>query len=122
MESIVELIIPFIALSILSVLVDRLTMVLEGLMKAIPGLPDSFEWFIAYAFVLATAYAICHLGNFGIFIYLDIVFVYPWIDYLLTALIISGGSHYVRQHFDTINNIPSAMSSVTSSIRSLFKK
>lgn len=122
MENIVALIIPFIALSILSVLIDRLTMVLEGIMHKIPGLPDHFEWIPAYFIVLAISYAVCFFGDFGLFLYLDIQFKYQWMDYLLTSLIISGGSYYVRQQFDSINNLPSIMTGVTSSIKSLFKK
>lgn len=120
MEGLVQLIIPFITLSILSVLVDRLTTTLEILLNRIPRLPDSFEPILAYIFVLIVSVFICNFASFDIFIYLDLQFPHN-IGVYLTGLMISQGSHYVRSSFETINGMPSAFSGLTSSIKSLFK-
>ena len=122
MESIVALIVPFIAVSILSVLIDRLTLVLEAIMNRIPGLPDRLEWIFAYILVSFISFFICYMGDFDLFIYLDINFKYRTLGYLITSLCISGGSIYVRQQFDVMNGMPSMMSGVTSSFKSLFRK
>lgn len=122
MEQVVSLIIPFIALSILSVMIDRFTMVLEDFMHMIPGLPDKLEASFAYVLVLIISFAICYYGDFDLFIYLDIEFIHRWIGYLMTSLIISGGSYYVRHNFNTINEIPSALSGILGAACSIFKK
>lgn len=122
MENIVALIIPFIAVSILSVLIDRLTMVFEAIMNRIPGLPDRLEWVFAYILVSIISYFICFMGDFDLFIYLDINFKFRELGYLITSLCISGGSVYVRQQFDVMGGMPSSISGVTSSFRSLFRK
>lgn len=116
------LIVPFIALAVLSVLIDKVTMVMEGIMHKLPGFPDSLEWYVAYFIVLSISCAICYFGDFGLFLYLDIEFKYRWIDYLLTALMISGGSVYLRQQFSAINDMPSVLGGIMSSVKSLFRK
>ena len=120
MEGLVQLIVPFITLSILSVLVDRLTTTLELLLNRIPNLPDSFEPILAYIFVLVVSVFICNFASFDIFVYLDLQFPHN-IGVYLTGIMISQGSHYVRSSFETINGMPSVFSGITSSIKSLFK-
>ncbi|MBO8136818.1 MAG: hypothetical protein H0Z40_01570 [Desulfotomaculum sp.] len=120
MEEVVELIIPFIALAILSVMIDKFTLFLEGVMKLIPGLPDSFEWPVAYIIVLAVGYVICWQGNYDLFAYLNINFRQPWQGWLMTALVISGGSAFVRSSFDVVDNIPASLSGLTATIKKIF--
>ncbi|MDK2820985.1 MAG: hypothetical protein PWP31_950 [Clostridia bacterium] len=89
-------------------------------MKLIPGLPDSFEWPVAYIFVLATGYIVCWQGNYDLFAYLDINFRQPWQGWLMTALVISGGSAFVRNSFDVVDNIPASLGGITSTIKKIF--
>lgn len=120
MDGVMSLIVPFIAIAVLSVLIDRVTMVIEGIMHRIPHFPDNLEWYSAYFIVLFIAYSICYFGDFGFFVYLDFRFIYRWMDYLMTAFMISGGSIYLRKQFSTINELPSIISGITSSIKSVF--
>lgn len=119
MEEVISLIIPFIALALISVMTDRLTMVLEAIMKKVPKLPDSFEWWIAYFIVLGISYVVCDEGNFDLFLYLHLTFSHPWEGYLLTALVLSGGSSFVRTQFTMIDKIPSVLSTIMSSIKNM---
>lgn len=117
MDNVVSLIVPFIALAILSVMIDKFTLFLEGVMKLIPGLPDRFEWPVAYALVLAAGYIVCWQGSFDLFAYLDIFFRHPWQGWLMTALVISGGSTFVRTSFSMIDAIPVSVGSAVSTMR-----
>jgi hypothetical protein len=114
-----NLIIPFIALSLLSVMLDRFTMFLEGVMHRIPYLPDKFEWWFAYILVLSSSYVVCWQLDFQIFRYLGLEAKYHWFDWLLTSLIISGGSTFLKKQFKLINDIPSILN-ITSSFRRMF--
>jgi hypothetical protein len=122
MDQIVALVIPFIALAILSVLIDRFTLFLEGVMHRIPKLPDQFEWWVAYALVLGLGYVVCWQGDFNLFNYLDFRFWYAWEGYLLTALVISGGSTFIRTQFSVINDIPSAVFGTTSAVSRFLRR
>ena len=113
---VVNLIVPFIALSLLSVMLDRFTLFLEGIMKRIPKLPDQFEWWFAYIIVLGTSFLVCWQLDFQIFRYLGLEAKYSWFDWLLTSLIISGGSTFLKSQFNLINDIPSVLS-LTNSFR-----
>ena len=113
MEEIVSLIIPFIALAIISVMIDKLTLFLEGVMHKVPNFPDHLEWYVAYAFVLITSTIVCWQGDFRFFDYLNLYFP-TYLDYLMTGLVISGGSAFVRTQFSMIESIPMAITGVTS--------
>ncbi len=121
MDVLVSLAVPFIVVSIFSVMVDRMTIILEGIIHAIPGLPYRFEWMFSYAIVLAMSFVMCFYGDFGLFIYLDVQFHEPLMDYILTALMISGGSVFVREQFENINSIPSVVMGATAVMSSQFK-
>lgn len=113
---VVSLIIPFIALAILSVMIDKLTLVIEGIMHKIPGFPDRFEWWAAYVIVAIISFIICWQGGFSLFMYLGINFKYAWEGWLMTALVLSGGSAFVRSNFAMIESIPSILSGVTATV------
>jgi hypothetical protein len=117
LDQIIDLVIPFIALAILSVGIDKLTLVLEGIMHKIPKLPDKFEWTIAYIIVLGISYLVCWQGDFKLFAYLNLNFKYEWEDWFLTALIISGGSAFVRTNFIMIDNIPSVIRGISTTLK-----
>lgn len=113
---IISLIIPFIAISVISLMVDELVKILEEIMHKIPYLPDQFEKSIAYFFVLIIAFVICWQGNFDFFAYLGLTFL-PWQGWLTTAMVISGGSPFVRKAFSMIETIPGNIAGVTTSIK-----
>lgn len=117
MEQIIDLLIPFIVLSILSVMSDVLIRWLEAVMRAIPGIPDKFEWWIAYVIIFGVGYFVCWQLDYGLFTYFGLTAKYPPLDYVLTALIISGGSSFVRTQFGVINEIPSALQGVSAFFR-----
>lgn len=121
MDQLVYLIVPFIALVILSVLCDKIVMTLEFLLHNIPHLPDFLEPGFAYIITLALAIGVCWLSQFDIFTYLDINFPYN-IGVFLTGVIISQGSSYVKNVFGAVNDIPSVFSGIMSSVKSIFKK
>lgn len=116
MEQIVNLIIPFIALAILSVMIDKFTLFLEGIMNKLPHFPDKFEWWSAYAVVLIFSTVICWQGDFRFFDYLNLYFP-MWLDYLMTGLVISGGSAFVRTQFSMIDAIPASVIGITASFK-----
>jgi hypothetical protein len=122
MNSIIELVIPFIALAILSVMIDRFTLFLEGIMHRIPKLPDKFEWWFAYVVILGLSFLVCWQGDFNLFVYLDFHFWYLWEGYLITALVISGGSSFVRSQFEIINDIPSVVMGATTSVSKFLRR
>lgn len=118
----VDLVIPFIALVLLATLIDRATLALEGLMHKIPKFPDHFEWTIAYLIVLAVGYFVCYELDFAMFRYLGLEAKHEELDWLLTALIISGGSSFVRTQFGLMNEIPAFLNGISASIKKAIKK
>lgn len=118
----VELIIAFISVAILSVMIDKFTLFLEGVISRIPGFPDKFEWWFAYALIVGIGFLVCSEGHFSLFAYLQFEFNYDWEGYLLTSLIISGGSTFVRSQFGLISEIPSSIGGVTTTFRRLFTR
>ncbi|MTI82761.1 MAG: hypothetical protein FH756_02445 [Firmicutes bacterium] len=116
MDQVVSLVIPFIALAIISVMIDKFTLFLEGVMEKVPGLPDYFEWPVAYIIVLTVSLLFCWQGRFDLFSYLDINFLYDWEGWLMTALVISGGSAFVRTSFNVVDSIPMGIGSVSSAV------
>ena len=121
MEEVVSMVIPFVTLSILSILIDRVVITLEFILHGIKGLPDSIEPGIAYILALAISIVICYYGHFDFFSYLDLNFPYD-MGVILTGVIVSQGSSYLRTAFGAINEMPSAVSGVMSSLKSLFRK
>lgn len=115
---IISLVIPFIVVAILSVLIDKLTLVLEGIIHRIPKFPDKIEWWAAYLIVLLLAYLVCSEGNFDLFSYLNVHFRYAWEGYLLTALLVSGGSAFVRTNFLMIDQVPNVARGISTTIKS----
>lgn len=114
------LIIPFVALCILSVLIDKFTIFLEKIMEKVPYLPDKFEASIAYILVFTSSYIVCWRGNYDLFNYLNLTFQHIWEGWILTALLLSGGSRFVRESFGVINTMPQVISNVYSSIGGIF--
>jgi hypothetical protein len=119
MEDILYLATPFIALILLSVMIDKLTIVIERIMFLIPKFPDRFEWSFAYIIIVGISYYIASEGDFDILSHLGLTFNYTWQGYLITAIAISGGSCFVRTSFDMINTMPSVLGGMKSHIRNI---
>lgn len=117
----VNLIVPFIALVLLATLIDRATLAMEGLMRKIPKFPDNFEWWVAYILILGLGYYVCYELDFAMFRYLGLEAKHVEVDWLLTALIISGGSTFVRSQFGVMNEIPAFLNGITTSIKRVVK-
>lgn len=112
-----SLVIPFIVLALLSVMIDRFTLVLQGIMHKIPFLPNKFEWWIAYFIILASGYTVCWQLDFALFRYFSLEAANVEFDWLLTALIISGGSSFLRAQFSMIESVPSVLYNLSSTFR-----
>lgn len=119
MEEIVSLVIPFITLSILSVMVDKLTLFLQEIMHHIPKLPDRFEYVFAFITIFVTGYFICWQLDFALFRYFGLDAKIIHLDYILTALLISGGSSFLRVNFSQIESIPSVLQGVSSAFKNM---
>jgi hypothetical protein len=122
MEELVALAQPFIAIIILSAIVDSMTSILERIMKYVPGLPDQFEWYVGYAIVLLFSYFITLEGNFDFFAHFGFNFNEEWEANLMTALIISGGSNFLMKQFTLLENLPSILSEFKSTLTKVGKK
>lgn len=120
MGTITPLLLAFITLAIVSVMIDKFTLFLEGIMKHVPYLPDHFEWTVAYLLVLGSGYLFCWQGNFDLFRELNVFFKYQWEGWLMTALVVSGGSAFVRKQFHVIEQIPNAARGMASYVTSTF--
>lgn len=113
------LIIPFISICILSLLVDRFTLFLQEIMKKISWLPNKFDITIAYLLVFICGFIVCWRGNFDFFISLNFSFKHNYEGWLMTSLLLSGGSKFIRSSFTMMNSIPQVISNVYSSVGSL---
>lgn len=107
-QQFVPLALAFIALVFLAPMIDVLVQWLENVMRKIPKLPDQFEPAGAYFITVAVAYIICWQGEFDFFAYVNLNFD-PWQGYLLTAMILSGGTKWVRSNFELANSIPAML-------------
>ncbi|WP_041274514.1 hypothetical protein [Desulforamulus reducens] len=67
MDVVMSLFIPFVMLCAICILVDKLTLALEALVHAIPGLPDRFEPYIAYVFVFIGGFVVCWRMDWSFF-------------------------------------------------------
>lgn len=115
----INLLIPFFTLCFAVVLIDRFTVFLETIINKVPLLPDKFEPTIAYITVFAISYLFCWRGHFDFFQYLNLTFNYSFEGWILTALLLSGGSSLVKNSFNIITQIPSSISYITSTISGL---
>jgi small-conductance mechanosensitive channel len=114
------LIIPCIALCFLAMLVDRFVNFLEQGIKRIKWLPlNRIDGTIAYLIVFAAGFFVCWRGHFDFFTFLGFAFNRSWEGWLLTSLVLSGGSKFVRESFGLTGFIPQVISGVYSTFSSL---
>lgn len=109
-----DLAIAFIATALLTVMVDQITKVLEGMMQKISFLPDAIEWTMAYLLLWGMATAVCWQGRFDLFEELNFHWRYKWEGYLLTGALIAGGSSLLTKQFKIVGLIPGIVSGMAS--------
>jgi len=109
-----SLLIPFIALIIVAVMIDKFTLVLQHIIKKVPFLPDEFEKPIAYLIVFAVSFLVCWRGHFCLFTYLGFSFNHAYEGWIMTSLVISGGSAFLNESFDRMGNMPGILSGMVS--------
>jgi hypothetical protein len=109
----------FIVLTILTVMVDRWTLWTQGVVKAIPRLPDKLEWTVGYALAFAASLAVCWRLQFDLFISLGIVSLTQWDGLVFTALIMSGGSSFLASEYKAIDGIPGIIRGTYSTFTSM---
>ena len=114
MESLFNLILPVIAVIILSSIIDQITIVLEAIINKIPSLPDEFEWYIGYIIVLSLSFFVTSNGNFDLFKYFGFEFNNPSVGFFITALVISGGSTFISEQITLIGRIPELVRAMSS--------
>lgn len=115
-------VLAFVMLFVLSKCVDKAVLFLQFILKATPNLPDKFEAPIAYILVSGFSYLACWRFNFSIFA----AFGYPtaqlhegWIG---TALVLSGGSKFMREISDNLDFMPGFLSSIINATRQIVVK
>lgn len=116
-EEIISLVIPFIAIALLAVIIDRIILWLSSILNAIPIFPDKVEWYIAFTIVFIISYLVCWQGNFDFMSFLGFQFNYAWEGYLVSAAIISGGSSMIKNSFNLINEMPSVITGLTTTFK-----
>ena len=116
-EQIVQLIIPFIALGFLSVMIDKLVLVLENTSEKTPYFPNEFPWWLKYCIILCIAYYVSWQGNYDFWKYLNVNFNEYWQGHLMTAVLLSGGSKLIKVGFSMVDAIPSSVGGITTTVR-----
>ena len=106
--------IAFIAVALLVVVVDRLTLFLQAVMEKIPFLPNSFEDYIAYILLVGIASAVCWQGRFDLFSSLNWNWHYTWEGYLATGAMVACGSTLLCRQFKVLGLMPSVISGISS--------
>jgi hypothetical protein len=110
-------VLAFVMLFILSKMVDKAVLFLEYILKYIPRLPDKIEAPIAYILVTGLSYIACWRFNFSIFS----AFGYPTVDlyegWIGTALVLSGGSKFMREISENLDYLPGFLSTIIQSTR-----
>lgn len=109
-----DIAIAFIAVALLVVAVDRLTLFLQAILKRIPIGPDSFDDYIAYIILVGIASAVCWQGRFDLFSNLNWNWHYTWEGYLATGAMVACGSTLLCKQFKVLGFMPSVISGITS--------
>jgi hypothetical protein len=100
--------IAFIATALLVVMVDQMTRII----KEILPFPPKVESVITYIVLSTIASAVCWQGDFDLFRYLNFNWQYPEEGWILTGILIAGGSSLLVKQFKVVGLIPSIISGV----------
>lgn len=119
-EVINGLFLPIVAIIILALIMDNITSNIKKILSKIPNLPDHIEIYIAFLLIWLLGFLFCWQGNFDFFVHLGINFNYPWEAYLMTSLVISGGSVSIKNGLIFIKDIVFIIVSIKSKIKSSF--
>ena len=114
-----ELLFQFVALILVAKLIDPVLWFLQEVLKRIPHLPNVIERPFAYLLSGLLAYFICWSNNFAFFKILGFDAKWEIEGFILTALLISGGSKSLRNTTGELDYLPSFLSSIISSTRRL---
>jgi len=109
-----DIAIAFIGVAILAVIVDRITLFLQAVMKKIPFLPDQLEDYITYIVLVGIASAVCWQGHFDLFSKLNWNWHYTWEGYLATGAMSACGTTLLIREFKVLGFMPSIISGVSS--------
>ena len=109
-----SLIVPFIGLIFLVGLCES---VVKFLLEEILRLDYKAEQVIGYILTGIIAYNIARFANYRFLAYLDIEFIYPWMDWLMSGLIIAAGSNFLEKKFDFMNKLPHIVGGVFASAK-----
>jgi hypothetical protein len=109
-----DIAIAFIGVAILAVVVDRMTLFLQAVMKRVPFLPDEFEDYLTYIILVGMASAICWQGHFDLFSKLNWTWHYNWEGYLATGAMAACGTTLLIKEFKVMGFMPSIISGVSS--------
>lgn len=110
----------FVTLTILTVMVDRWTFWTQGIVKLIPFLPDRLHWTCGYALAFGASLGVCWRLHFDLFDALGLSSTTQWDGYVLTALIMSGGSSFLAVQYKALDTIPGVVRGVMSTFTSMF--
>ena len=102
--------IAFIATALLVVMVDQMTKII----KEILPFPPKVESVITYIVLSGIASTVCWQGDFDLFRYLNFTWQYPQEGWILTGILIAGGSSLLVKQFKVVGLIPSIISGVAS--------
>jgi len=102
--------IAFIATALLVVMVDQMTRII----KEILPFPPKVESVITYIVLSGIASAVCWQGDFDLFRYLNFNWQHQEEGWILTGLLIAGGSSLLAKQFKVVGLIPSIISGTAS--------
>jgi hypothetical protein len=122
MNEVVFLIIPFIVLVLFGTMVDRLTQFIEGIMKPIPFLPNALSKELAFILLVLVGFGVCWEFDFNLLAYLNHPGRNAYAGYIFTAVLISGGSSYLKTNFENMDALPGILGGLTTTVSRYFKR
>jgi hypothetical protein len=109
-----SLLVPFVALVIITVMCDKFTLFLQNIMVKIPWLPNEFGKVIGYVIVFFAGLVICSRGHYCLFTSLNFSFEHEYEGWILTSVVVAGGSAFLNESFDRMNSMPGVLSGMYS--------
>lgn len=104
-EAFVPLSLAFLALVFFAPIVDGVVMFLERVMLHFPRLPNNFGARASFLLTVLVAYCLCWRAEFDFYAYLGMGFSRHE-GWLITAILLSGGTKALKRYFDLANLIP----------------
>ena len=104
-DAFVPLALAFLGLVFFSPLIDGVVLFLERIMLHVPRLPNTFGARVSFVLTVAVAYCLCWRAGFDFYAYLGMNFTQQE-GWLVTAILLSGGTKALKRYFDLANLIP----------------